>query len=206
MEAFLNIIVELAPLWWVILAVLIGFGMRYHYSTRSRLEKLEGKTDSVSCDLHEHRISTQEKSTDKIFERLDYIIDTFIKQRPPTLQSNSPLSLSPLGIAIEKELELDKMVCNNWEKILTHLDSNSIASKNPYDIQQFCMEEAHISLEKFLAGVDIEKIKNHAYYKGNPLTHYSSIIGILIRDKYFRSKNIDVTEVDQHIPATPGTA
>jgi len=53
---------------------------------------------------------------------------------------------------------------------------------------------------KFFAESDVLLIKELAYKKGLALMTYTNILGVLIRDKYFRQKGIDIDDVDKHAP------
>jgi len=93
------------------------------------------------------------------------------------------------------------MVANNWGHIYDFICSK-MSQGNAYDIQQFCIDTATISLEKFFLPEDLAKVKLYAYNNGNPIEYYGSMIGVIIRDKYFEIKGIDVTEVDRCAPSS----
>ena len=84
-------------------------------------------------------------------------------------------------------------------KIFKNLVS-SIFDKNAYDIQQYCIETAAVEPEKFFAKADLDKLKQFAFNQGNPFQYYSSMFGIIIRDKYLQIKGISISEVDINDP------
>lgn len=71
---------------------------------------------------------------------------------------------------------------------------------NPYDIQQYCIEQAVVFPEKFLLENDLNKIKMDAYNSGNSLTSYMKVVAVLSRDLYFKKYNINLEEVDRNDP------
>ena len=117
-------------------------------------------------------------------------------------QRHSPVSLTEKGRAEVKESGLDKMVERNWPKICQTLDKET-KSKNPYDIQSYCMENVFVSPEKFFTDEDVFYIKELAFKKGLALMTYTNMLAVLIRDKYFIQKGIDVKDVDKYDPYMP---
>ncbi|WFE84913.1 hypothetical protein [Parabacteroides chongii] len=57
-----------------------------------------------------------------------------------------------------ERLEVDKMFERNWERINSFIEDNA-SSKNPYDIQEFLIQQAVVYPEKFLQSDEIDKIK-----------------------------------------------
>ena len=66
--------------------------------------------------------------------------------------------------------------------------------------QQFCIETATIGLDRLFCRDDVDRIKNFAYNEGKQTAYYGSMIGVIIRDKYFESKGIQPSEVDDNDP------
>jgi len=122
-----------------------------------------------------------------------------IKDRPRIIVSNSPLSLNEIGIDLSKELKASEIIEKNWNKIRNDLD-NHVKESNPYDIQEYCMYNAAVNLEKFIGNDDVDFLKSFAFERGNSLMYYTGIFGILIRDKYLSLKGINVSDVDKHDP------
>lgn len=145
-------------------------------------------------------------NVDEIRKDLAYMkgsIDIIRKSNPDGLtQRNSPISLTDKGKEIAENQGLINIVANNWDKIYSQI-SVDLTSMNPYDIQEYCIETASVDLNKFLKTEDIEKIKTLAFSNGYPLMSYTNIIGVIIRDKYFEIKGIDVSDVDKYDPTIP---
>lgn len=118
----------------------------------------------------------------------------------PTVQSHSPVSLTDFGKSLAAEMDLDNMIARNWDKIYTYLDDN-LKSQNAYDIQQFCIDTANVFLDKFFCEDDLNRVKTFAFQKGQPIMYYGSMVGVLVRDAYFKHKSIPIEDIDKHDPA-----
>ena len=110
----------------------------------------------------------------------------------PYAVSHSPLALTEKGIEKVKYLGINNMIDKKWNDI-SYLISNNIKSKNPYDIQQFCLEQCLLFPEKFLEVDDLDKLKLDAYNEGINIDPYMRIIAILSFEK-FKQDNSDHTE------------
>lgn len=115
-------------------------------------------------------------------------------------QAHSPVSLTEFGRQLADRMNLEERISNNWDKIYSFLETN-LQSKNAYDIQQYCIDTASVYPERFFSNEDVEFLKNFAYKEGKPLVYYGSMIGVMIRDAYFRHKGIDIADIDKHDPA-----
>ncbi|NBJ08856.1 hypothetical protein D1647_22195 [Alistipes sp. Z76] len=127
-------------------------------------------------------------------------LEIFSSNMPNGLtQSHSPIGLSEKGEEIAAKMGIEQMIAANWENIRNYIEANA-KSKNAYDIQQLCIESATISLDKLFNTETVDKIKEFAFNNGQPLAYYGSMIGVLIRNKYFEVKGIAVGEIDEHDP------
>lgn len=147
-------------------------------------------------------IGKMETNIDSIRSDLSYLkgtIDIIKSNSNPLAKSNSPVSLTELGLKVAEDLKAEDLIAHNWEKIIKTLDTE-ISDKNAYDIQEYCKQTAAVQLEKFLNADDINKIKEYAYKQGNNLYYYSIIFALLIRDKYFKYKGINLDDIDKHSP------
>ena len=159
-----------------------------HSVLSNTIEKIEKKIDSIECNLH------------YINGGLDLIKENlydFKKSNSNIAKSKSPISLTDYGLELAEKLNAKDMVCRNWDLIYKDLETN-IKDKNPYDIQEYCMFNSFVGLEKFICESDILLLKKIAFEQGKSIQYYSEIFGILIRDKYFELKGIDVLDVDKH--------
>ena len=116
-------------------------------------------------------------------------------------QKHSPISLTEKGKKEVEERGLDKIVEKNWPVIFQTIEKEAV-SKNPYDIQSYCMETAYISPEKFFSSDEVSYIKELAFKNGLALMTYTNMLAVLIRDKYFLVKGMNVDDVDKYAPST----
>lgn len=147
-------------------------------------EKFEDKVDAIMSDMH----------------YIKGTLDLLKNGMPNALtQAHSPVSLTPKGKEVADQMGVAEMVARNWDKIETLIDAK-VVFKNAYDIQQFCIEKATVALESFFCAQDVNNIKKFAYDNGQPLALYGSMIGVIIRDKYFEVKKIPLEKVDETDP------
>lgn len=140
--------------------------------------------------LDEHSLSI--KALEKSIEHLDNLSYKLLSGSSLT-QLHSPLSISPKGWEVVKNLGMDKMFNNNWDRI-KHLIDEGVTQKTPYDINEFCIKYAVVYPEKFLQQKDIDIIKNDAYKQGLILTDYMKVIAVMARERYFIENHINIEE------------
>ncbi len=157
----------------------------------SRHSNIQSSISSINTS-----ISYMQKSIDSIAQSLQsnnkIVVDPFT-------QSHSPLSITPMGYEMMERINGYEMFENNWLRIQYLIDENS-ESKNPYDIQQFCIEQAVVYPNKFLKDSELDKVKMDAYTTGSSLASYMRVFAVLARDRYFEENNIDVMDVDKYSP------
>lgn len=52
-------------------------------------------------------------------------------------------------------------------------------------------------MEHIFTKEEIDKIKNHAFNTWAVLEHYKTVIGIIIRNMYFKEKSINLSDLDK---------
>lgn len=162
-----------------------------HYVTK-KVEQWSAKVE---------RVEKMENVIDTIKEDLHYIKATLnvIQSNSSGLtQSHSPIGLTPLGQKVASDMGINEIIANNWDNIYDLIESQRL--RNAYDIQQFCIETATVGLDRLFCREDVDKIKNFAYNAGQQTAFYGSMIGVIIRDKYFEAKGIQPSEVDENDP------
>lgn len=117
----------------------------------------------------------------------------------PYTKSHSPLSITEAGRKMMDRLGIDDMFEKNWPRIEAFIE-DKLEYKNPYDIQEFLIQQAVVYPEKFLQIDEIDKIKLDAYNTGVDIVPYMKVIAILARDRYFSEHNILMEDVDKHDP------
>ena len=150
---------------------------------------LDLKTDKFILELN-----SMAKDIKNIFLRLD---NKSIIQ--PYTREMSPMTITERGMERVRELGIDKMINDKWASISSYIGEKT-ASKNPYDIQQTCIDEALLNPEKFLTEEEIDRLKLEAYKEGVIIQTYLRIIALCVRDKYFEAQNIPLADIDKHDP------
>lgn len=152
---------------------------------------------------HQDRISKFDKVDDTIDEiRRDIVYikgNIDLLKNSDLAKSHSPLSLTEKGKEFAKDLNAEVLVNENWSRIHDDLEKN-ICDKNAYDIQQYCIEIAAVEPSRFFCDDDLTKIKQFAFDTGKTLQYYSIIFALIIRDRYFAEKAINLEEVDKCDP------
>lgn len=158
-------------------------------------------------------INTEHGAAKQMTEKLDTYIDelrkdmAFVKgtleimknQNGDLAQAHSPISLTDKGKHLASENHLQEMVAANWSRIISVIDAK-VKNKNAYDIQQFCIETMAVEPEVLLPETDILILKQQAYNIGKLLQEYSIIPALIIRDRYFQEKHIEMADVDKYDP------
>lgn len=114
----------------------------------------------------------------------------------PYSLNHSPLSITPKGREMMQRLGVEEMFERNWERIDRYIDEN-VKDKNAYDVDQFCLEQAVVFPERFLAKEEVNVLKDDAYKEGLSLTSYMRVIAVLARDKYLGVHNIEVPKTEK---------
>ena len=157
-----------------------------------RMDKTEAGIDQIKTDISEIKgvINIHKSDIADIKSVINLNFGTQISKK------RSPEVLTEEGEKIVSDYNLDVIVHSNWDRISRAI--NSLGTRNPYDLQEFCFYTAYLDAEnikdaKFFSENDVDKLKIVAYKTGYPLIIITKVImGILIRDKYFKENGIDV--------------
>lgn len=189
-----------------------------HALKLDRVVAVETKINSLPCSEHMEQIRNHTEGHTSVLSRLSSIDTTliFLQKGVDGLnqslqkgnkiitdsftQSHSPLSITELGYKMIERMGIQEIFELNWSRINELIKSEAIG-RNPYDIQQFCIQQAVVFPEKFISESELNKIKVDAYNTGNPLQSYMKVIAVMARDRYFKENDIDVSEVDANDPA-----
>ena len=157
------------------------------------------KTFSARCDKLEHDLYHIKEDVSYVKGMLNLIIDRSGKD--DLLQAHSPLSLTEKGRKTAEEMGAERIIATNWESRILPKMNAELPGKNPYDIQQYCLERVPVAPESFFSAEDLDAIKLYAFRKGLPLFSCLKVVGVMIRDAYLRAKNIAVEDIDKHAPS-----
>ena len=161
-----------------------------------RFDNVESKVNDygkkqTTCDTRFSVIEHTKVDSTYIENRLNEILVSVKNLAIPTktlitdpfAASHSPLALTAKGVEKVENLGIYNMIDKKWSDIYG-LISNNIQSNNPYDVQQFCIEQCLLFPEKFLETDDLNKLKLDAYNEGINIDSYMRIIAILSNEKF----------------------
>ena len=215
-DKFVDIIVEHLGLAFFIGVILVGcliflvWWCRGIYEKVKSMDKLPCHENREKINLHSERHNETSQAIARIEATLGFMqksIDSLAKSIQkenkliidPYTKSHSPLSITEAGREMMDRLGVDDMFEKNWPRIEAFIE-DKLEYKNPYDIQEFLIQQAVVYPEKFLQIDEIDKIKLDAYNTGVDIVPYMKVIAILARDRYFSEHNILVEDVDKHDP------
>ena len=169
------------------------------------LKKLTEKSfdkSELPCKEHTDKVNQHDKDVFELKTTLSYMnktienMNTTLKAlvKPvaiPMTQQNSPLKITEEGWRVAEELGMKDMFNRKWNDI-NELINEHAKSKNPYDVNDFCIHWSVVYPEKFLNEKDLDKVKLYAYQKGIDLSEYMKIIAVMARDRYFDQNHIVV--------------
>ncbi|MDR1361202.1 MAG: hypothetical protein LBJ18_02735 [Rickettsiales bacterium] len=158
------------------------------------LSKAYKAHDSKICEI-EPEIKNINSKLSEIDGSVKTILAIGITGGSQLAQAHSPVRLNDKGIEISKELEAEK-IFNKYKNTLI----NEVENKKPltaYDIQITSFAIAATILPKLLEQVELEKMKNVAFQKGQILEQMWVIFGIYLRDSVLELRNIPLSDCDK---------
>lgn len=146
---------------------------------KSTVDSLKGTTETLGSTVNSMKsaMDIMRKETDNQY-----------------LQSHSPVSLTDEGKKVAEEMGADAIIDKNWGVISEVL--KEVDGKNAYDVQQFCINTAEERPERFFDPATIDKVKMFAFQKGKHVILFYSVLGLLIRDRYFSEHGIPLSRAD----------
>jgi len=159
-----------------------------------KVSTITANHSSFSNNLSESRKHIDDIRTDIAY--LKGAINIILKD--DATQRKSPITLTELGEKIKNDNDLVGLLARNWEKVSAKMICMN--GKNPYDIQQFCVEHTFTALDEFFSKEDVDILKTIAFKSGLQLMSITRIMGVLIRDEYFKRNGIDAKDVDKYDP------
>jgi hypothetical protein len=178
------------------LVCLIIYGV---YKITKFTTKIETEHGTLS-----NRVDRIESNIDEIRKDLAFVrgnVDAAIAIKDTLTKKKSPISLTDDGIKLVNEYNFENILARNWEQILK--STNDVETKNPYDLQEYFIETAYLEPSKFFSKDDVDELKTVSYKTGFAFMSIARVMGILIRDAYFKQKGIAIEEVDKNTPASP---
>ena len=174
----------------LIILLLLAFWVVYRAGKiTNSFKNFETKNDKIDAAIYEMKDSLlQVKATTEL------LYQTHLS----TVKSHSPMSLTPKGEEISKAILAELKINNYWTSIRNELQKTH--PTNPYDIQVAALGLARYCFDKIFTEQERNEIKTYAFKIGINLLEIYPIIGIIIRDIYFKEQNISLEDIDKHDP------
>lgn len=152
---------------------------------------------------------TRLKHVDKLDDNVEKIkediatikafITVFKEANNPFAKAHSPVSLTDAGEQVAHDLKIEDLIIKHWDEINESLVNALKKDCNPYDIQQEAILIGS-KIDKYLTPSELDIMKRYAFQHGHSIPMYDILIGVKIRDIYFRKHNINPEDVDKHDP------
>jgi hypothetical protein len=211
MDAILNFMLEKWP--YAVWIMVGGIIVYLYFTIKNKADNAHQKIDNLPCDIHKGRLNKYEDSLNKCNEKMNTIevlnakFDVMMQtlqtltggKGKSIIQSFSPISLTEYGKGLAEELNMEKYISHNWEAISNYIKDNS-ESMNPYDIQQLCLNYVLIETDKVLSKEGHDRVKSKAFILGIAIFDLLQAASILIRDRFFKENNINISDIDQYDP------
>ena len=193
---------------FVFALLMLAFWVTYQvakWTTKLKhVDKLDANVDKIKEDISTRlkHVDKLEANVDKIKEDISEIkafITVFKETSNSFAKTKSPVALTDSGVKVANDLKIDDLVIKHWDAI--HKDLSHVLKNdgNPYDIQQESIAIGR-KIEKYLDANELDMIKRYAFIQGHNLLMYDMLIGVIIRDMYFKKHNINVSDIDKHDP------
>ncbi len=157
---------------------------------RNKVDSLES---TVGRDEHGGLRKTLGEVRDKVIA-----CETNLTLRGPLTQKKSPISLTERGDKFLKDSGGEKFVDEHFTELLEKVES--LSPQTSYDIQ----ESSKQAIEGLKEDERINPIKEFLYKDGSTLEDLFTVMGVYLRDKILKHKNIDASDVDKYDPRKNG--
>lgn len=195
------VVVILCLFVWIIVKV-----TRYVTKHQCDKEAILREQDSLRLELKD-QVARNNLIIDDVRKDLSMIkgsLEIIKSNATPLMQSHSPVSLTPAGVEVMKELDATTIISRNWDSRIEPAIRQEVERQgglNAYQLQTFAIETSAVEPDRFYTKQDITAIQGFAYEKGMPDQLYLRAMGLLIRDKYFEVHQIELDEVDRTDPS-----
>ena len=116
-------------------------------------------------------------------------------------EGRSPMQLTEKGKRFVERNGVEKMIEGAWLGLSSEIEKRVQNSrlKTPYELQEICFDVAGL-FEDFMQRKDIERLHDLAYAKDLDVAAYRFVLGVLVRDKYFTERGVQVGKLDRDEP------
>lgn len=171
----------------------------------THIDELDKKIDSSITNLDAKFDKRTDKSDGKIDSIKESILEikafiaVFKENNNQFVASKSPVRLTEKGEQVSRDLNLETLIERHWVNIEASLVGVLNKDSNPYDIQQESFKIG-AKISSFLNDAEIELIKTYAFKQGQNLANYDLLVGVCVRDRYFKKHSIDIEDIDKFDP------
>lgn len=153
-------------------------------SLDGRIEALRGDFHAVNGDIR------------YIKNMINSLVNANQTSAAALVQAHSPLALTDTGRKAAGEMSATEAVAANWSHVKSILDAE-VPSRNPYDIQTFCLERIPVEPERFFGNDVLDAFKVYAFNHGRTLFDCLKVVGVIVRDKCLADRGIPLASLDE---------
>lgn len=158
MESILDKLVDLVPLWILIVFVLMFYAFKFYYS---RFKVMEEKTTNANCARNHEAIAALQQDMKEVKTDIEQIKIILANKFPKALdifgRKNSPRKLNEMGEKIFAEIDGRKFLEENKSLFFAEIDKNS--PKTALDVETYAFLACHV----LTANEIFNKIKGFVY-------------------------------------------
>ncbi len=175
----------------IIITVIIGL-ITLYLSVTKKIDSRANWEGSVDARLNNLEKFMLEVKHD-VRKINDNLLKVFSLLGPDVKSSQSPIELTSLGKKISEKLNAD-----HYASKLADMVRENVKGKDPYDIQEFSFE--YVQNDSHYSDEERRKIRTVAYEKGVSEYKVREVIGLELRDKLLKSKNMDAPQAHCTFP------
>ena len=142
------------------------------------LKDLGDRTERVEARLGERITRVETRLTDALREFMREVKTALVRTPSVVDQSESPITLTPLGEAISKQLG-----ASDWADRTAATVTGDIRGKEPYEIQEFCFR--YVVTHEF-PDERRRAIERAAYQHGLPAEQILRVLALELRDELLK--------------------
>lgn len=184
---FLALIQQLNSSVFILLGLVALAAMLLHKTGRwiERFSSQDDRIKKVEC-LRDDMIEIRTK-VNLIYQNTN---------RQPSLQSNSPLSLSKYGQEISENIKAPEIFKKYSAALTAELEKKN--PQNAYDIQQESLNVVKEKMPQLIDASELNTMKNEAFQRGTILEDIIIVFAIYLRDHILDAKGLPISDVDKH--------
>ncbi len=172
----------------LVVSAVVGF-----VAASFRIGQYKNKVDvlenTVGHDEHSGLRRTVGEVKDKVIA-----CHTILEERGPLTRKKSPVALTDRGISFLNDSGGKKFVDDNFQELLKSVEEEN--PKTAYDIQ----EKSKDVIKSFEEDPRLNPLKEFLFKDGSTLADLIEVMGVYLRDRVLKEKNINVEDIDKDSP------